>query len=160
LSLLIGAWIAFSIWRGATMAVLTARVRSRYPMVDPVALAKPLFSVPAGTSLAEAKRRASDAGMGGAALGVVDTDGRLTALVVAAAAEAVPEQRRPWVAVETVARAIDAVATIPAASRGADVIKLLRGDPDRPYLVVAGDDVVGVLTIMDVVRVLDPERNR
>ncbi|WP_117215880.1 M50 family metallopeptidase, partial [Allorhizocola rhizosphaerae] len=56
LSLIIGAWIAFSIWRGATMAVLTARVRARYPMVDPIALAKPIFSVPAGTSLAEAAR--------------------------------------------------------------------------------------------------------
>lgn len=160
LSLLIGAWIAFSIWRGATMAVLTARVRSRYPMVDPVTLARPVFLVPAGTSLAEADRRAHDAGRGGAALGVTDADGRLMALVVPAAAAAVPDQRRPWVAVETVARGIDAVSTIPSDSRGADVIKLLRGDPDRPYLVVSGDDVVGVLTIMDVVRVLDPERNR
>lgn len=160
LTLLIGAWIAFSIWRGATMAVLTAKVRSRYPMVDPVALARPIFAVPVGTSLAEADRRAQEAGRGGAALGVNDADGRLIALVVPAAAEAVPDQRRPWVAVETVARDIGAVSSIPATARGADVIKLLRGDPDRPYLVVTGNDVVGVLTIMDVVRVLDPEGNR
>ncbi len=159
-SLLIGAWIAFTIWRGATTAVLTAKVRSRYPMVDPVQLARPIFSVPAGTSLAEALRRAQEAGVTQAALGVTGPDGRLIALVVPAAAAAVPEQRRPWVTVETLARGIDAVATIPATARGADVIKLLRGDPDRPYLVMAGDDVVGVVTIMDVVRVLDPEQNR
>jgi Zn-dependent protease len=159
-SLLIGAWIAFTIWRGATTAVLTAKVRARYPMVDPVQLARPIFSVPAGTSLAEALRRAEEAGVTQAALGVTDPDGRLIALVVPAAAAAVPDQRRPWVTVETLARGIDAVATIPASARGADVIKLLRGDPDRPYLVMAGDDVVGVVTIMDVVRVLDPEQNR
>jgi len=159
-SLVIGAFIAFSIWRGATMAVLTARVRARYPMVNPVALARPIFAVPSGTSLAEATRRAKEAGATGAALGVTDPDGRLTALVVPAAAQAVPDQRRPWVAVETLARGIDAVATIPATARGADVIKLLQGDADRPYLVTSGDQVVGVLTIMDVIRVLDPEGNR
>ncbi len=155
LSLIIGAWIAFSIWRGATMAVLTARVRARYPMVDPVALAKPIYLVPAGTSLAEAARRAHEAGQGASALGVTDADGRLIALVVPAAAAAVPEQRRPWIAVEAVARGIDAVSSIPATAKGADVIKLLRGDPDRPYLVVSGQDVVGVLTIKDVLEVLD-----
>lgn len=160
LSLVIGAFIAFSIWRGATMAVLTARVRARYPMVNPVALARPIFAVPAGTSLAEATRRAKEAGATGSALGVTGPDGRLTALVVPAEAQAVPDQRRPWVAVETLARGIDAVATIPATARGADVIKLLQGDADRPYLVTSGDQVVGVLTIMDVIRVLDPEGNR
>ena len=67
-----------------------------------------------------------------------------------------PEQRRPWITVETLARAIDAVAVIPSGARGADVIKLLRGDPATPYLVVDGDNVVGVLTVMDVVQVLDP----
>ncbi len=159
-SLLIGIWIAFTIWRGATMAVLTAQVRARYPMVNPIQLAKPIFAVPAGTSLAEAIRRADEAGARQAALGVSDPDGRLIALVVPAAASAVPEQRRPWVTVDSVARGIDADATIPSTARGADVIKLLRGDPDRPYLVMTGEDVVGVVTIMDVVRVLDPDRNR
>jgi Zn-dependent protease len=158
--LLIGLWIAFSIWRGATMAVLTARVRARYPMVDPVTLARPIFAVPSGTSLAEAVRRAEAAGATGAALGVTDADGRLTALVVPAAAQAVPDQRRPWVTVETLARGIDSVATIPATARGGDVIKLLQGDAEQPYLVTSGEHVVGVLTIMDVIRVLDPEGNR
>jgi Zn-dependent protease/CBS domain-containing protein len=159
-SLVIGLWIAFTIWRGATVAVLTAQVRARYPMVNPVQLARPIFAVPSGTSLAEAMRRAEQAGAQRAALGVSDPDGRLIALVVPAAATAVPEQRRPWVTVESVARGLEADATIPATARGADVIKLLRGDPERPYLVMAGDDVVGVVTIMDVVRVLDPERSR
>lgn len=160
LTLLIGAWIAFSIWRGATVAVQTAQVRSRFPMIDPIALARPIFAVPAGTSLAEAARRAHEAGRNGAAIGVTDGSGRLVALVVPAAAEAVPQQRLPWVAVETVARGIDALATIPSHARGADVVKLLQGEPDRQYLVMTGSDIVGVLTIMDVVRVLDPQRNR
>lgn len=154
--LLFGIFVAFSIWQGAAGAVMTARVRQRYPLIDPVHLARPLFVVPAGTSLAEAARRAAEAGHAAPVLGVADPDGRLIALVVPDAAAAVPEQRRPWVTVETVARGIDAVATIPSAARGADVIKLLRGDPATPYLVVNGDDVVGVLTIMDVVQVLDP----
>jgi Zn-dependent protease len=155
-TLFIGLWIAYSIWRGATVALLTARVRARYPMVDPLQLARPIFSVPAGTSLAEAARRAEEAGMPHAVLGVTGPDGELTALVNPVSAAAVPEQRRPWVTVETLARGMDGVSSIPSTARGADVIKLLRGDPDRPYLVMTGDDVVGVLTIMDVIRVLDP----
>ncbi|GAA1650619.1 M50 family metallopeptidase [Catellatospora bangladeshensis] len=154
--LIFGLFVAFSIWQGAAGAVMTARVRRRYPLVDPVRLARPLFVVPTGTSLAEAARRAAEAGHTAPVLGVADPDGRLIALVVPAAAAAVPEQRRPWVTVETVARGIDAVATIPSEARGAEVIKLLRGDPATPYLVVNGEDVVGVLTIMDVVQVLDP----
>ncbi|MEV4410543.1 M50 family metallopeptidase [Catellatospora sp. NPDC049609] len=154
--LIFGLFVAFSIWQGAAGAVMTARVRRRYPLVDPVRLARPLFVVPAGTSLAEASRRAAEAGHAAPVLGVADPAGRLTALVVPEAAAAVPEQRRPWVTVETLARGIDAVATIPSAARGADVIKLLRGDPATPYLVVDGEDVVGVLTVMDVVQVLDP----
>jgi Zn-dependent protease/CBS domain-containing protein len=153
---LFGLFVAFSIWQGAAGAVMTARVRSRYPLVDPVRLARPLFTVPAGTSLAEAARRAAAAGQAGAVLGVTDPDGRLIALVVPDAAAAVPEQRRPWVTVETLARGIDAVAVIPSGIRGADVIKLLRGDPATPYLVVDGENVIGVLTTMDVVQVLDP----
>ncbi len=160
LTLVIGVWIAYSIWRGATVALLTARVRARYPMVDPLQLARPIFPVPAGTSLAEASRRAEEAGGPHAVLGVTGPDGKLTALVNSVSAAAVPDQRRPWITVETVARGIDGVSSIPSTARGADVIKLLRGDPDRPYLVMAGDDVVGVLTIMDVIRVLDPEKNR
>jgi Zn-dependent protease len=152
----VGCFMAYSIWQGAAAAVMTARVRARYPLVDPLRLARPLFLVPAGTSLAEAARRAAEAGQVTAALGVADPTGRLVALVVPAAAAAVPEQRRPWVTVETVARDIGVVATIPSTARGADVIGLLRGDPGTPYLVTSGDDVVGVLTIMDVVGVLDP----
>ncbi|WP_308167580.1 M50 family metallopeptidase [Catellatospora tritici] len=154
--LLFGLFVAYSIWQGAAGAVLTARVRRRYPLVDPTALAKPLYAVPAGTSLAEADRRADADGRAAALLGVTDPDGRLIALVVPDAAAAVPPARRPWVTVETVARDIAAVARIPASARGADVIKLLRGDPAAPYLVVNGEDVVGVLTAMDVVQVLDP----
>ncbi|MFD0592962.1 M50 family metallopeptidase [Catellatospora coxensis] len=127
-----GMFVAFSIWQGAAGAVMTARVRSRYPLVDPVRLARPLFTVPTGTSLAEATRRANEAGHRASVLGVADPDGRLIALVVPEAAAAVPEQRRPWVTVETLARGIDAVAVIPSAARGADVIKLLRGT--RPLL--------------------------
>ncbi|MEU8081368.1 M50 family metallopeptidase [Catellatospora citrea] len=153
---LFGLFVAFSIWQGAAGAVMTARVRSRYPLVDPVRLARPLFTVPTGTSLAEATRRAAEAGHAAPVLGVADSDGRLIALVVPEAAAAVPEQRRPWITVETLARGIDAVATIPSGARGAEVIKLLRGDPATPYLVVDGENVVGVLTVMDVVQVLDP----
>ncbi|GHJ44583.1 peptidase M50 [Catellatospora sp. TT07R-123] len=151
-----GLFVAYSIWQGAAGAVLTARVRRRYPLVDPTALAKPVYAVPAGTSLAEADRRADADGRSAALLGVTGPDGQLVALVVPDAAAAVPPARRPWVSVETVARSIDAVARIPASARGADVIKLLRGDPAAPYLVVNGEDVVGVLTAMDVVQVLDP----
>lgn len=158
--LIIAALIAFTLWQGASASINQAKVMSRFPLIDPVRLARPLFIVPSGTSLAEALRRAQEQGRPAASLGVADSSGRLVALVKREAAAAVPEQRRPWVAVETLARDIDSVGVISAGLRGEDVIRAVQQHPADEFLVTTGEDVVGVLHVADLVQVLDPRARR
>lgn len=157
---IIAMLIAFSLWQGASASISQSRVMARFPMIDPVRLARPLFVVPSGTSLAEAVRRAGEQGDPAAALGVSDGSGQLVALVKREAAAAVPEQRRPWVQVETVARDIHSVGVIPAALHGEEVIKAVQQHPADEFLVTAGEDVVGVLHLADLVQMLDPRTPR
>jgi Zn-dependent protease len=158
--IIIAALIAFSLWQGATASISQAQVVSRFPMIDPVSLARPLFIVPTGTSLAEAVRRAAEQGRPAAALGIADGAGNLVALVKRDAAAAVPEQRRPWISVETLARDIHSVGIIPANLRGEEVIKAVQQHPADEFLVTTGEDVVGVLHLADLVQLLDPRTPR
>ncbi|MCP2328474.1 Zn-dependent protease [Hamadaea flava] len=158
--LIIAALIAFTLWQGATASINQAKVMARFPLIDPVRLARPLFVVPTGTSLAEALRRAAEQGRPAAALGVADASGRLVALVKREAAAAVPEQRRPWVPVESIARDIDSVGVIAAGLRGEDVIRAVQQHPADEFLVTTGEDVVGVLHLADLVQLLDPRARR
>jgi len=154
--IIIAGLIAFSLWQGASASISQARVVSRFPLIDPVRLARPLFIVPSGTSLAEAVRRAAEQGNPSAALGVADGSGSLVALVKREAAAAVPDQRRPWVPVESIARDIHSVGIIPATLRGEEVIKAVQQHPADEFLVTTGEDVVGVLHLADLVQLLDP----
>jgi Zn-dependent protease len=146
--------VAFTLWQGAAGSARVARVQSRVPLIDLDQLARPIFSVPSGTPLGEAQRRVTAAGDMRAALGVADSSGRLIGLVSHSAAEAVPQARRPWVAVDTVARDMASLRSVPAGLRGPQALAFLQSDPAGEYLVRAGDQVVGVLRAKDVARVL------
>jgi Zn-dependent protease len=150
--------VAFTLWQGATASVRLARIRQRVPLVDLDELTRPVFLVASGTPLAEAQRRAAEARPGGAALAVSDSAGRLVALVNARAAAAVPAERRPWVSVDTVARDLSAVRTVPAGLRGSEAVAALQAAPAGEYLVTRGGEVVGVLHAGDVARALRPAR--
>jgi Zn-dependent protease len=149
--------IAVTLWQGAGQAVRLARISRRFPLIELSRLARPVFAVPSGTPLAEAYRRAAEAGRPGAALAVADSGGRLVALVHHGAAEAVPTERRPWVPVDSVARGLDGVATIPATLDGEDVIRAVQANPVAEYLVTSGEDVVGVLHVADLALLLEPK---
>ncbi|GAA4710542.1 site-2 protease family protein [Phytohabitans rumicis] len=150
--------VAFTLWQGAGQSIRVARISRRFPLIDVARLARPVFAVPTGTPLAEAQRRGSDAGPADVSLGVADSAGRLVALVDRAAAAAVPAERRPWVAVDTVARGIDGIHTIPVGLSGEQVIKTVQTHPGAQYLVTAGEDVVGVLHVADLAQLLEPNR--
>jgi Zn-dependent protease len=147
--------VGFTLWQGATAAIRYGRVASRLPMVNLRQLARPVFLVPSGTPLAEATRRAAEAGSPDAALAVADADGHLMALVQDQAAAAVPAERRPWVPVESVARTLEPGRTLPADLAGEDVIRAVQANPAASYLVVSGEDVVGVLRTADLARLLN-----
>jgi Zn-dependent protease len=150
--------VAASLWQGASMSARVARVSGRLPLIDVDRLTRPIFAVPTGTPLAEAQRRAVESAPPEAALAVADTSGRLLALVHAGAADAVPESRRPWVTVDSVARELAAIRAVPSGLRGADALNFLQADPTGEYLVTTDGEVVGVLRAADVARVLRDRR--
>jgi Zn-dependent protease len=150
--------VAFTLWQGAGQSIRSARISRRFPLIDLKRLAWPVFRVPTGTPLAEAQRQGMAAGPAPVALGVADSSGRLVALVDRAAAEAVPVDRRPWVAVDTVARGLDGLPSLPVGLDGEQVIHAVQTDPGTQYLVTSGEDVVGVLHIADLAQLLEPKR--
>jgi Zn-dependent protease len=150
--------VAFTLWQGAGQSIRLARMTRRFPLVDLRTLARPLFAVPSGTPLAEAQRRAGVADRAGDVLAVADADGRLVALVDAAGAAAVPAERRPWVAVDTVARDLARVPALQVGLTGEQVVRAVQAHPGAQYVVTAGEDVVGVLHVADLAELLEPRR--
>ena len=150
--------VAFTLWQGAGQAIRVARISRRFPLIDLSRLARPVFRVPTGTPLAEAQRQGAAAGQAAAVLGVVDSTGRLVALVDRTAAAAVPAERRPWVAVDAVARNLSGVPSLAVGLGGEQVVRAVQTHPGAQYLVTSGEDVVGVLHVADLAQLLEPKR--
>ena len=150
--------VVLTLWQGAGQSIRLARMTRRFPLVDLAGLARPLLTVPAGTPLGEAQRRRSQDPRPNVVLAVSDSAGNLTALVDPVAAERVPVDRRPWVAVDTVSRSRDAVPALPLGLSGEQVVRALQAHPAAQYVVTSGEDVVGVLRVGDVAQVLEPRR--
>jgi len=154
------ALVAFTLWQGATAAIRLARISARFPLIDLNLLARPVYTVPTGTPLAEAQRRVAESGQRDGLLGVADSTGRLVALVHPEAANAVPAERRPWISVDAVARSTSSLGAIPVETKGEAVIRAVQANPGSEYLVTAGDDVVGVLRLTDLAHLLEPKGTR
>lgn len=150
--------VAFTLWRGAGQSIRMARISRRFPLIDLSRLARPVLAVPTGTPLAEAQRRRADGHTPGAALVVTDTAGRPVALVDPAAADAVPVERRPWLAVDAVARSLPDLPTMPVGLDGERVMETVQTHPGAQYVVTSGEDVVGILHIADLAQLLEPQR--
>ncbi len=147
--------VAMTMWQGATVAIAQGRLAARLPRLNLRKISRPVVSVPAGTPLAEAIRRLSESGVPDPALAVTDAAGRVVALVHDEAAAAVPVERRPWVPVDSVSRAVEPGRALPADLAGEDIIRAVQANPAPTYLVVSGTDVVGVLRFADLARVLN-----
>jgi Zn-dependent protease len=154
-SLVFAAMVSLTLWQGATASIAHGRLAARVPRVNLRQLVRPVFAVAAGTPLSEAARQAVEAGRADAAIAVVDASGRVVALVHEQAAAAVPVERRPWVPVESVARTLEPGRTLAADLAGEAVIRAVQANPAPNYLVVSGDDVVGVLRTADLARMLN-----
>ncbi|MFG3702144.1 M50 family metallopeptidase [Micromonospora sp. NPDC047620] len=149
--------VAFTLWRGAGQSIRMARISRRFPLIDLSRLSRPVLAVPTGTPLAEAQRRAAGA-TPGAALLVTDSAGRPVALVDPAEAEAVPAERRPWLAVDAVARSLADLPAMPVGLDGERVMEAVQTHPGAQYVVTSGEDVVGILHIADLAQLLEPQR--
>jgi CBS domain-containing protein len=127
----------------------SARLRERLPRLVARDLARRTLAVPDDLPLAEAVRRAQDAQAG--SIVTVTGSGRPVGVVSEAALLATPEDRRPWVAVSTVARGIDDGLRLPATITGEDLVLAISRTPAAEYVLLEDDGTIyGVLSTADV----------
>lgn len=147
----LAAVLAAVIWTGAGNGLRMARLRERLPTLNARTLTRRAVPVTADTPLSEGLRRANDAGA--RALVVVDGDGAPVALVREAGIAGVPQHRRPWVAVSTLAQELEEGLRVPADLGGEPLLEHLRAHPATEYLVVEETgEIYGVLSTGDVER--------
>ncbi len=139
------------LWSGATAAMAHAKLRERLPALVARPLARRTLTVPSDLPLAEAVRRAQEARAG--SIVTVAPDGSPLGIVSEAAVTAMPEDRRPWVPVSTVARALEDGLTLPATVAGEELVLAISRRPAEEYLLVEADGrIYGVLSTADVDR--------
>ncbi|ROQ62703.1 Zn-dependent protease [Streptomyces sp. 840.1] len=148
---LLAAVLAAIIWTGAGNSLRMARLREHLPDLRARALTRRAVPVEAATPLSEALRRANEAGA--RALVVVDASGEPKAVVREAAIVAVPEHRRPWVAVSGLAQDLTDGMKVSAELAGEALLDRLKASPATEYLVVEDTgEIYGVLSTADVER--------
>ncbi|MCW2793804.1 MAG: peptidase [Nocardioides sp.] len=149
LDFLLAFIVATFLWSGSTAAMASARLRSRLPHLVARDLARRTLAVPDDLPLAEAVRRAQEAHAG--SIVTVTGAGRPVGVVSEAALLATPEDRRPWVAVSTVARNLDDGLSLPATISGEELVLAISRAPAAEYLLVEEDGTIyGVLSTADV----------
>ena len=141
--------VAGFLWSGATMSLASAQIRRRLPSLQARPLARRVVVVPADLSVAEAVRRAQQAGAGGMA--VHDSDNALTGVVNEAALLSVPEERRPWVPISSVTRSLSDGLVLQADLTGEELVRAMGRSPATEYLLVEADgSLYGLLVTADV----------
>lgn len=149
LDALLAAILAAIIWTGAGNSLRMARLREHLPELRARTLTRRAIPVEHTTPLSEALRRANEAGA--RALVVVDGNGDPTAIVRESAIASVPEHRRPWIAVSTLAQDLTDGMKVSAALTGEELLDHLRANPATEYLVLEpGGEIYGVLSTLDV----------
>lgn len=148
---LVAVMVAMFLWVGATAAMASARLRSKLPSLVARNLARRTVAVPGDLAIAESVRRAQGEQAG--AIVTTASDGRPTGLVNETALAAVPDERRPWMPVSSVARTLEQDLTLPVGIGGEDLIKAMGRRPAEEYLLVEPDGrIYGVLATADVDR--------
>src|SRR3954469_17660657 len=143
--------ISIFLWSGASQALESARVRSRMPSLVARDLARRTLTVPGDLPLAEAVRRAQEAQAG--SIVTVTAGGVPVGVVNEAALLSVPADRRAWMPVSSVARAIEEGLRLPAGIGGEDLIRAISSRPAGEYLLLDADgSIFGVLSTADVDR--------
>lgn len=148
---LLAAILAAIIWTGAGNSLRMARLREHLPELRARTLTRRAVPVESATPLSEALRRANEAGA--RALVVVDGHGEPKGIVRETAIVAVPEHRRPWVAVSGLAQDLTEGMKVSAELAGEALLDRLKASPATEYLVLEETgEIYGVLSTADVER--------
>ena len=154
-SMVVTVVVAFTIWAGAGQAIGAAGLTDRVGEITCARLTRPIVAVTQGTSLAAAWHQATAAGVPDPVLAVADIDGRVIGLLHPRAAAAVPAERRAMVSVDALTRSTDPQHVLAADLAGLDLLRAVGRDPSADYLVVDGEDVIGVLRGADLTTLLE-----
>ncbi|GAA1535445.1 site-2 protease family protein [Nocardioides humi] len=143
--------VALFLWTGASQALTVAGITRQFSGLVASDLARRALTVPDDVPLAEAMRRAREAGAG--SIVTTTADGRPVGVVDETAARAVPAERAPWVAVSTVARTLEPGLTLPVRISGSDLLDTVRATPASEYVLLDDEGrVYGVLAAADLLR--------
>jgi Zn-dependent protease len=143
------AVIAVFMWVSSGQAIRAAKVRDRLPALQARLLARRAIPIPGSVPLAEAIRRADEAQA--RALVIVDHDSTPIAIVNETAVMATPQQRRPWIEVGSLARAIEPGLVLSADLSGMALIEAVQRSPATEYLLIEpSGQVFGVLAASDL----------
>jgi len=143
--------VALFLWAGASQALAVADITRQFTHLVARDLARPALTVADDVPLAEAMRRAREAGAG--SIVTTTADGRPVGVVDETAARAVPADRAPWVAVATVARTLEPGLTLPVGISGAALLDTVRSTPASEYVLLDDEGrVYGVLSAADLIR--------
>jgi Zn-dependent protease len=150
--LYLGAVAAF-IYINASVSINQAHNHSVVPQLQIGRLVRPAITVEPQMPLAEAVRRAREAGA--RALVVVDSRDRWSGIVSEAAVQATPPERQPWISVSDLARPVEAGLVLSPGLDGEALMTAVDQTPASEYL-VAGDDgaLRGVLARADLIAAL------
>jgi Zn-dependent protease/CBS domain-containing protein len=143
--------LAFFLWGAASASISYATFRSKLPDLQARQLARRALAVPGDLPLSEAIRRAQEEGAG--SIVALDSGGNPQGIVVEGAVQVVPDARRPWTPVSTVARTLVPGLMMPADLSGDRLIMAMQRTPATEYLLVEPDgSIFGVLSTADVDR--------
>jgi Zn-dependent protease len=144
-------FIAIFMWISSGQAIRAAKVRDRLPGLQARRLARRAIAIPGNIPLAEAIRRADEAQA--RALVVVDHESTPIAIVNETAVMATPPQRRPWIEVGSLARALEPGIVLAADLSGLELIEAVQRAPATEYLLIEpSGQVFGVLATSDLDR--------
>lgn len=147
------AAMALLLWTLATNDLAVNRLRLQVGDVVVRDLARRTLTVPPELPLAEAIRRAGEAGAAG--IVTVDARGALLGVVSDSEVAATPIERRPWVTTATVAHTLAAEHLLPVDITGEQLLLAINRSPAAEYLLVdPAGGLVGVLSLRDLDRVV------
>ncbi len=138
-------WLGF----GAFEAFRSSTLQGRLPNLDSAGLSRRAITVRQDTPLSVALAQLGEQSAG--AIVIVDADGTPSAIANEAAITAVPQQRRAWVTVGSVSRAIVPDTVLNTELRGEALLRAMSNFPIPEYLVVdSNNQIFGVLSTDDV----------
>lgn len=149
---LVLAVVGLYISMAANHALVRANVQRALPTVTAAHYARPLAFLPVSAPISELVRHAQLQQAAGVAL--VDSAGRIVALVDEEQVRAMPEQRRPWVTADQVSQRLERWHLIDISLAGTALLEVLRSTGAALYLVMDGGAPRGLLDAREVATAL------